>query len=54
MTLPADFDTNRWAHENGAIGARVVGDELVAVVPMTFGKFRLTIGPDSMWIEHGY
>lgn len=48
-----DFDLETWTAENGAVLARVVDGDIVAVLPMTYGKFRLTIG-DEVFIEHGY
>lgn len=53
MKLRDDFDIDTWTVENNAVAARVVDGDVIAVVPMTFGKFRLTIG-DEMFIEHGY
>jgi hypothetical protein len=53
VRLNDTFDPAVWAHENGAVSARVVDGQLVAILPMTYGKYRLTIGDES-FIEHGY
>jgi hypothetical protein len=53
MSLPTDFDLTTWCQENRAVGARIVNGRIVAVIPMLFDKWRLTIG-DEWTVDHGY
>lgn len=48
-TIPQNImEANNW------VSARWVGEHILAIMPMTFGKFRLTIGKDYLCYEKGY